>query len=130
MGGLLGFLPGLLQGLLHLGDKMIPDQDKKIEFAFKVQQMANDLATKLLDTKTYPWVDALVKLAYASQELITGLFRPIGGLLALGYVLYANQHGIVIPNDIQMVLVSLFPAWGISRHIEKNKKVGPPDASY
>ena len=115
-------IPGIVKGLLGLGDKLIEDKDKKAEYAFKVQEMTNDLAIKILDTKTYPWVDGLVKLAYASQSIITGLFRPVVSAGALLYIFYAKAHGIQLDPMLETVMASAFPGWMLSRHIEKNKK--------
>jgi len=115
-------LGSVLPGLFKLGDKMIEDKDKKNEYAFKVLEMTQEMGLKLLDTKTYPWVDALVKLAYASEALIKGLFRPIAAAGALIFVGYCEVQGIELTPTIEAVMVSLMPAWGISRYKEKQKK--------
>ena len=119
---MLGILTSALPGIFKLGGKLIEDKDKKAEYAFKVQDMAHDLALKMLDVKTYPWVDALVKLAYASEQIIKGLFRPLFSALALCFVAYCEFKGIELSGMVEGVMVSLFPAWGASRHASKNKK--------
>ena len=121
-------LAGILPGLFKLGDKLIVDKDKKAEFAFKVQEMSQELAFKLLDTKTYPWVDALVKLAYASERIIKGLFRPLvsGGLLVYALwnpdVLDKLQSMGAVGELAIAAIFGAFPGWMVSRHAEKKRK--------
>lgn len=119
---MIDMIGGLLSGVLKIGDKLIVDKDKKVEFAFKVQEMAHELALKLLEAKTYPWVDALVKLAYASEALIKGLFRPAASTAAMVFVAYCEMKGIELSQMTEAVMVSLLPAWGVSRYKEKQKK--------
>ena len=122
---MLSLLPNIITGLLGLGSKLILDKDKQAEFVFKVQEMAHELALKLLETKTYPWVDALVKVAYAGDTIIKGLIRPI---VATGLFLW----GILNPEDIiklqqlgdvgQAAAYAVFgalPAWGVDRGLSK-----------
>ena len=107
-------LVSLLPSLFKLGDKLIEDKDKKAEFA-------NNIATKLLDTSTYKWVDALVKLAYASEAIIKGLFRPIGAACMMAFAIYAELTSIELSESIQVMLYGSPLAWGYSRHKEKQK---------
>jgi hypothetical protein len=119
---MLNILASLLPGLFKLGDKMIEDKDKKAEYAFKVQEMAQTMGMKLLDTKTYPWVDALVKLSYASESIIKGLFRPIVTAGMTGFAIYCQYKGIELDGTTNTILLSAFPGWGVSRHMEKKSK--------
>lgn len=119
---MLGILTSILPGVFKLGGKLIEDKDKRAEYAFKVQGMAHELALKMLDVKTYPWVDALVKLAYASEQIIKGLFRPLFSALALCFIAYCEYKGIELSGVVEGVMVSLFPAWGASRYKEKQKQ--------
>jgi len=119
---MMGLLTGLLPGLFKLGGKLIEDKDKKAEYAFKVQEMMQTLAFKLLETKSYPWIDGLVKLAYASEAIIKGLFRPIVSTLALAFVAYCDYKGIPLSQLVEGIMASLFPAWGASRLKEKMSK--------
>ena len=114
---------GLVPGLFQLGGKLIEDKDKKNEYAFKVLEMTHELSLKLLDTKTYPWVDALVKLSYAAENIIKGLFRPIASVGAALFVAYCEMKGIELSPMVEGVFVSLLPAWGLSRYKEKKSKV-------
>ena len=120
MGAFLSVLPSIL----GFGGKLIGDKGKREEFAFKTLQLANDLAMKMLDRPTVPWVDALVKLAYASEQIIKGLFRPIGAGLMTGFVIYAEVKGIELSGTVETLLVAAFPGWMASRHTEKKKE--PP----
>lgn len=114
-------LLSLVPGLFKLADKFIEDKDKKAEFYV---QMMN----KMLDTKTYPWVDALVKLSYASEQIIKGLFRPIGAALMTAFGVYCHLKGIDIGPTAQVIFDGALPAWGTSRHIEKSaQKEKKPD---
>lgn len=122
---MISLLTSLAPGLFKLGGKLIEDKDKKAEYAFKVQQMMHDLAFKLLETKTYPWIDGLVKLAYASEAIIKGLLRPIGAAIMTGFVIYAELNGIPLSGTVEAVLLAAFPGWMTSRHVEKGKKKKP-----
>lgn len=119
---MINILASILPSLFKLGDKLIEDKDQKAEFAFKTQEMAQQLALKMLDVKTYPWVDALVKLAYASEQIVKGLFRPLVSAAGLVFVAYCEISGITLSPAVETVLISLFPAWGVSRYKEK---IGP-----
>jgi len=109
----------MLPSLFKLGGKMIKDQDKQMEYAFKALEMSNNLALKLMDTKTYPWIDGLVKLAYASESIIKGLFRPLGSAAMLGFAIYAEINNIDLSAGVEAILYGAFPAWGASRHVAK-----------
>ncbi len=115
-------LTSLIPGLFKLGDKLIEDKDKKAEYAFKVQEMFFKQMEVLIAAKTYPWVDALVKLAYASEQIVKGLFRPIGAGVLTGFVIYAEYQGIELSPTIEALGAAAFPGWMASRHVEKGKK--------
>lgn len=115
-------LTSLIPGLFKLGSELIEDPDKKTEFAFKTQELYHQLATKLLDTKTYPWVDALVKLAYASEAIVKGLIRPLGSFVLAGFAAYCQIKGIELSGPVQALLYGAPAAWGYSRHKEKQEQ--------
>lgn len=119
----------LLPSLMKIGDKFIEDKDKKAEFASK-------LADTMLNTQTYKWVDALVKLSYASEQIIKGLVRP---LFSVGIFIYgiANPEILTTLHNLgtvgDMGIATIFgaaPAWGISRYKEKQKKADMPEEFY
>lgn len=118
---MISFFTSLLPGLFNLGGKLIEDKDKRAEYAFKVQEMAFKQMEVLINAKTYPWVDALVKLAYAAEQIVKGLFRPVGAALMTGFVIYAEMNEIQLSGATEAILASAFPGWMASRHIDKAK---------
>ena len=118
---MLSLFTALIPGLFKIGDKMIEDKDQKAEYAFKVQEMAFKQMETLLSVTTYPWVDALVKLSYASEQVIKGLFRPIITAVAFGFGVYFELNNIEVSALVESILFGSFPAWGVSRHIDKKK---------
>lgn len=118
----------LLSSITAIGGKMVLDRDKQAEFAFKSLEMAHELALKLLDTPSYKWVDALVKIAYASESLIKGLFRPLASALLIGYSLMNPDiidklHNMGPVGDAVLVAIfGSFPGWMASRHAEKKRE--------
>lgn len=118
---MLSLFTALIPGLFKIGDKLIQDSDKKAEYAFRVQEQAFKQMEVLIGAKTYPWVDALVKLSYAAEQIIKGLFRPILASVALGFGIFFELTGIEVSPLVEGVLFGSFPAWGVSRHVEKGK---------
>ena len=131
---MIGLLASILPGMFKLGGKLIEDKDKKAEYAFKVQEMAQSLAFKMLETKTYPWIDGLVKLAYASEAIIKGLFRPVFscGLFVWGLLnpeSIAELQNLDFGGDVAVATIfGAAPAWGVDRGLEKRKKKQSTDA--
>lgn len=117
-----GILTSILPGLFSLGGKLIEDKDKRAEYAFNVQRMAQEMGMKLLETQTYPWIDGLVKLAYAGEAIVKGLFRPLGAAAMGAFAIYAEINGIELSTGVEAILYGAFPAWGASRHVEKKSK--------
>lgn len=119
---MISLFASLLPSIFKLGDKMILDEDKKAEFAFKVQEMAFKQMETLINAKTYPWVDALVKLSYASEQIVKGLFRPLGAAAMTGFLFYAEINDIQLSGAVEALCAAAFPGWMTSRHIDKQKK--------
>ena len=125
---MIGLLTSLLPSLFSLGGKLIQDEDKRAEFAFKVQEMAFKQMEVLINAKTYPWVDALVKMAYASEQIVKGLFRPVvsAGLFIYGIMnpdMLKQLHELGIGGDAGLIgIFGAFPAWMKSRHDLKKKE--------
>ena len=117
----MNFILSMLPNLFKLGGKMILDKDKQAEYAFKVLEMSDRFAQKMLETKTYPWIDGLVKLAYAGEAIVKGLIRPLGALGMGAFAIYAEVNGIELSETIQVMLYGAAPAWGVSRHQEKKR---------
>lgn len=133
-------LSAVIPGLFKIGDKLIEDKDKRNEYAFKVQEMAFSMMSVMLNTKTYPWIDGLVKISYAADQIIKGLFRPLFsfGLFVYGLInpeilTYLHEIGVVGDAGI-LGMFGAFPAWMKSRHDEKkikaSKDVIPDDYDF
>lgn len=110
---------GLAESLLVLGNKFIEDPDKKAEYAYKTMD-------RMLSSKTYVWIDALVKLSFAMEQITKGLLRPLGSVAMFGFSAYCTINGIVLPPMIAEMLFGAPLAWGYSRHVEKSKGPKPP----
>jgi len=108
-------IPGIILGALKLGSELIEDKDKKNELAFKTME-------KLLESKTYRLVDALVKLAYATEIITKGLIRPLGATALMVFGIYAKANGIETGDLVDAACFGSLPAWGVSRHQEKIQK--------
>lgn len=119
---MIGLLTTLIGAAANIGDKLIEDKDKKAEYAFKMQEIAQKQMEVLLNQQTYKWIDGLVKLSYASEQIIKGLIRPIGALAMLGIGVYCDIKQIPLSDSVEVILYSAFPAWGVSRHAEKSRK--------
>lgn len=111
----------VITGLLGLGGKLIEDKDKRAEFASKALDIASRNLEVMMNTKTYPWVDALVKLSYASEQIIKGLFTPVVTTIMMGFEIYFILNNVEIPEALHALLGGSFPAWRASRHAEKMK---------
>jgi len=98
-------------------DKFIEDKDKKAE-------IAESMMVKMLDTQTYRWVDALVKLSYAGEQIIKGLVRPLGSFAMACFGAYcAYKKGIQLDPTVQTLLFGSPVAWGVSRFAEKKRQL-------
>ena len=108
----------VINGIIGLGSEWITDKDKQIEFAFKMRELNFKMAESLLRTQTVPWVDATVKIIYA----FVALMRPLGTALMTGFGLYAHYKQIPIDTALHAAIDGAFPAWGVSRHINKTRE--------
>ena len=120
---MISLLTSFLPSLFNVGGKMIEDKDKKNEYAFKVLEMANQVVIALINTKTVPWVDALVKLAYAGDAIIKSLFTPILTAVGFGFGIYFELNNIEVSATTEVILFGSFPAWRVARQKEKNAKI-------
>lgn len=110
-----------IEGATGLISEFIEDPDKKAEITVRTVEA-------MLNNKTIKLVDALVKLAYASEMLMKGLVRP-------GISAFAFLYGLFNPEILQTLhelgtvgdagiaaMFGSFPMWGYSRHKEKQAK--------
>lgn len=110
----------VIDGVTGLISEAITDPDKKAEIAYKTIEV-------MLQNKTVKFVDAVVKLAFASEQIIKGLVRPVFSLGIFAYALYdpdilTKLHALGAVGD--MGIATIFgsaPAWGYSRHKSKMK---------
>ena len=119
---MLKFLDELLKpvdNLISLGSEFIVDKDKLIEFQFKALELKYQAADMLMQTKTVPWVDATVKIMFA----LNTFWRPMIGALMTAFGAYAHIKQIDIEPALHAIFDGAFPAWGVSRHTEKAKKL-------
>lgn len=112
-------IDSLIRDIIGLGRELIVDKDKAIEFEFKAAELRVQALSTVLQTKTHPWVDAAVKLMYAFQIF----WRPLVGTLMTGFGMYCHYKGIQMDTGLHAVFDGAFPAWGVSRHIEKKQKL-------
>ena len=109
-----------VEGAIGLVSEYIEDPDKKAELMTRTVEA-------MLASKTTKTVDALVKLAYASQMITKGLIRP---LFSVGVFIYglsnpdviAQLHELGAVGDLAIAgIFGSAPLWGYSRHKEKNQ---------
>lgn len=117
---LIPLIADAFKGLFGIGKELIVDKDKQIEYAFKLAELQQQFSMQLVSQATVPWVDATVKLMYA----LNSLWRPIGGALMTAFGIYAHWKGIKIEPALHAVFDGAFPAWGVSRHINKQNGKG------
>jgi hypothetical protein len=120
---------GIIESALGIGMKYMESQDKK-------EQLALDTVKTMLESKTYRFVDAVVKLSYAAEQITKGLLRP---LFSIGMFVYGLTNVDVMKELVELGLVgetavaAIFgsaPAWGYSRHKEKAKKISKDDPDF
>lgn len=118
----LGGVLKVAQGLIGLAGEAITDQDKKIEFQFKVLDRTFAFYEKILTTPTNPWVDAFVKIILVWGQLILPLLRPVGAFLLTAGAAYLHYKGTPLPSYLEAPLAAAFPGWMYSRHKDKIEK--------
>lgn len=110
----------LTKGLIDLGKEFVVDKDKQIEFAYKGQELLTRQAEALLASQTTPKVDAFVKLLIAFERV----YRPLMGIAMTCFGIWAHLNPDKVSlGDMQWIFDGAFPAWGVSRHINKQKKL-------
>lgn len=115
-------IAGAFKSLIDLGSEYIEDPDKRNEFNMKVMEARNDLSLAVIQSKTTPKVDAIVKLLYAMRDTVLPLLRPVGSAILTGFVAYMRYNGTPLSTELEVMLASAFPGWMLSRHIQKGKE--------
>lgn len=115
----------LIDSISGLASEFIEDPDKRNELMFKVQQLEFSLRETLLTTKTNPWVDGFVKILIAFRDIILPMLRPLGAFYLSYMGVDMAQIELAAGDEISTLsagLATAFPAWGASRHVNKNKE--------
>lgn len=114
----LGLITAVVNGALSLGDKMIADEDKRVEYAFKTQEITFKLLENIVNMRTIPLVDAFTKLMVASVALA----RPIGTFALTCAGIYMHIKGVSIPELVHAGMDSAFGVWVGAREVDKSRK--------
>ena len=110
---------GIFDSLFGLAGELIEDKDKRNEFNMKIMESKNALSMAILQQKTHPKVDAAVKVMYA----LNMFWRPVVSAAMTIFGAYCHYKQIDLGSlAIHGMFDGAFPAWGFSRHVEKNKK--------
>lgn len=115
--------------LFSIVKEITPDVDKQLELTIRLAQARMDFERTILQQQTTPWIDATVKLAMAGEQIVKGLFRPIGSFCMAGFAAYCIINAIDIPTWAEpvMTMMGVSPAaWGLSRYFEKAKAQAMP----
>ena len=110
---------GLISPVTNLADKLIMDKDKYAELQFKKLELQHRSRDKLLAITTTPRVDAWVKILIAIKDVVIPLFRPLGSAAMTAFGIYAHLKGLDIDPMMLGIFDGAFPAWGVSRHVNK-----------
>lgn len=101
-----------IESVTGLISEFIEDPDKQAELRLKLSQ-------SLLQTTTTPKTDAFVKILIAFHDIALPMLRPLGAAAMTAVGLYFQYKGIDMDAGLQAVVTGAFPAWGASRHINK-----------
>lgn len=120
----------LLDDIVGLFGKFVPDKDKMAELAVKVEELQQAFKLALLNTTTTPRVDAVVKLMYALSDIGKGMVRPLGSAGAFVFGLFhpdlVQQAANSLPPEYQWMVPAAvfgsFPGWMTSRHFGKKNE--------
>lgn len=113
----------LINSVTGLISEAVEDPDKRNEINLKIQELEQEGNKALLAAETSPFVDALVKLLIAFKDVVIPLLRPLGAACMTGFGMYCHLKGISMETSMQLLMDGAFPAWGASRHVEKQKVI-------
>jgi len=115
---------GVFEKVFGIVDQLVVDKDAKLQIQAELRKIELSTMDSVLKTSTVPWVDATVKLLYASVSL----FRPVASIGVFIYGLMNPEtfstlsEASPIAGDIAAAATfGAAPAWGVSRHREKAK---------
>ena len=111
-----------IDGLFDVLGQAITDKDLLAKLETKRFELTTAISSELLKTKTIPWVDALVKIMIAMKDIIIPLFRPLIGAAMTAFGMYMHYRGTPMDAATQIIFDGAAPAWGVSRHANKQKE--------
>jgi len=125
---LLSTVGAIFSDLFGIVKEITPDVDKQMELTVRLAQARMDFERTILQQQTTPWIDAIVKLSMAGDQIVKGLLRPLGSFAMAGFAAYCVINAIDIPTWAEpvMTLMGVSPAaWGLSRYFEKRAAIPP-----
>ena len=108
-----------IDGLFDVLGQVITDKDLIAKLEVEKEKLRLAIQSELLKTQTIPWVDALIKVMVALPNVVLPLLRPLGSAAMTAAGLYASFKGVELNDAVEVAAVSAFPAWGASRHVNK-----------
>jgi hypothetical protein len=111
-----------IEGVTNLLDQFIDDGDLRAKLDFEVQKLKFELDKLLLTTTTTPRTDSFVKILLAFRDIILPMLRPLGAAAMTSFAAYCSLEGIELDSGLQAILYGAFPAWGASRHVNKQNE--------
>jgi len=110
----------LARSIVNVIDQAVEDKDLTVETAARIKiSLAETQSNYLSAVMTTEHVPKTVKVLYAIGDLSVKFIRPLGSVFCIGYLIWSNSNGIATPEWLQVVLATYFPAWSVSRHMEK-----------
>jgi len=105
------------ESAFNIIDQLVDDGDLAVKLKHEMQ-------IQLLTTKTEGFVDGFVKVLFAFRDLILPILRPVGAFYLSYMGVDMAQAELAVNGDMSALsggLAAAFPAWGASRHQNKNK---------
>lgn len=123
-------IKGLISPVTSIANKMVMDKDKYAELQFKKLELTNQRELKLLEITTTPRIDAAVKLLIAIRDVVIPLLRPVGSAAMTAFGIYMHYKGTPMDTGLQMIFDGAFPAWGTSRHLNKQTEAKKKESDW
>lgn len=108
-----------ISSVTNLISEFITDDDLAAKLNVEMERISAGIRSELLNTTTTPKVDAFVKLLIAFKDVIVPLLRPVGAGCMTAFGMYMHYRGTPLDGATQIVMDGAFPAWGASRHVNK-----------
>ena len=95
------------KGITSVVSEFVEDKDLSKKLTSEIEKKRLEFANTIVMTSTIPWVDALVKIMYASRDCLIPLFRPIGTALLTAWGCYLSYKGVEGGTEIKEALLPL-----------------------